>query len=197
MRIAVDLDGVIYPGGAYRDAHIFDQPPREGALEWLADLVEAGHSVLVFTSRLSQEEGHPKYKVACPMQVQDAFYDWLEEHACERARHFLLNSGLDEFDIASPSDGKIGCDIYIDDRAYRYEGGPFPTAAELERVEPYWKPKKVSLKQIPSGGKFRYNEGVWRKGSQGPSNLRCVLQTDNVGVAYLLEDTRVEVVLDE
>lgn len=150
MRIAVDLDGVLYPGEAYKGAHIFDEPPREGALEWLASLLEAGHDVVIFTSRLSQEPDHPKYEVADIDVVKVALFGWMSKHSTFHQEKLLFG----RLRIANPSHGKIGCDIYIDDRAYRYDGGPFPSPAELEAVKPYWKKERAKMYMVRKDGHY-------------------------------------------
>lgn len=183
LRLAVDLDGCLYPGGKYVSATDFSEPPREGALEWLASLVDAGHEVFIFTSRCSQEPDHPKYKVACTTEVEIAFWKWVWSNLKDIQRYDkLLVGGVS---ICPPEWGKVGCDVYIDDRAVRYEGGPFPSPEELEKVQPYWKPRMEFLRTLPLGMLFRYNETEWRSMSYfktDPEYVTCCGQRGRIAL---------------
>lgn len=138
MRIGIDLDGVLYPGGKFRGGCVFDEPPCEGAFEWLESLLESGHQLVLFTSRSCQEPDHPIYGVEDPLEVQKAFWEWVFMHG---SADFLEAITLDEgcLIVAPPSWGKVGCDIYVDDRAYYYDGGAYPTPEQLEEHLPHWK----------------------------------------------------------
>lgn len=111
--IAVDFDGVIHSyTSPWVDAETIPDPPVEGAIEWLEE-ISKDFDVVIFTTRGKTEEG----RVAV-------------------ARYISLNGyGGGDFTVTAE---KPPCLIYLDDRAYRFEGpGTFPTADQIHRARPW------------------------------------------------------------
>lgn len=139
-RLGIDFDGVIYPGGAFKNILSFDQAPRPGVITWLEN-VSTHFEILVWTSRLCQED-HPHYENNQAMS--DAFEfclkGWLLEHGMPA--HILKS----RVQVIPPGVGKPSCDVYIDDHGYRYEGGSYPTVGDLINLNEqiYWKVQQRS-----------------------------------------------------
>lgn len=117
MKIVyVDFDGVI---NSYKTK--FDtanpsnlpDPPVPGAIEWLSRAVERFH-VVIFTCRMLQPES------------EAAIHNWLFKHG-------MPNNLVDRLAFSCT---KRGAEVYIDDRAWRFEG-TFPTLDELETLKPW------------------------------------------------------------
>lgn len=97
----VDFDGTMYPWG-----YLFSYPePLPGAVEALQRLRMAGYTLVVFTSRLS-----PRW-LATVGQTREQHITYIKE-ICFR----------DGIVIADVTCEKIPAQIYIDDRAYRFDG---------------------------------------------------------------------------
>lgn len=116
MRVAVDLDGTLCelkaPGQGYGDVR-----PLPGAVERLRELRRAGHTVIITTARnMATCEGNVGKAVK---NVGRVTLDWLESHGVE----------YDEFHF-----GKPNADIYIDDRALRFERWDELTPGLIERM---------------------------------------------------------------
>jgi hypothetical protein len=111
--IAVDFDGVLHSyTSPWVDAHVIPDPPVEGAIEWL-EAISEDFDVVVFTTRGKTEEG------------RTAVARWIVEQGyCGH-----------DFEVTAE---KPPCLIYLDDRAYRFEGpGTFPTADDVHRARPW------------------------------------------------------------
>src|SRR5689334_15343017 len=110
--IAVDFDGVLHSyTSPWVDAETIPDPPVEGAIEWLRE-IETKFNVVIFTTRGKTKEG------------QHAVRYWLHENGWE--------SGMDVMVTAE----KVAALIYIDDRAWRFEG-KFPSAREIHAARPW------------------------------------------------------------
>lgn len=116
--IAVDFDGVIhsYTSG-WNDDWASDpiaklDPPVEGAIDWLMEMVR-DFEVVIFTTRGADHVG------------ANAVMDWLGHHgyrgpALEVTAH------------------KPPALVYLDDRAIRFEGpGTFPTRQQIHDARPW------------------------------------------------------------
>lgn len=113
--ICVDFDGVL---------HVYTSPwtarsevndgPVDGALQFLRELINAGLEVVVFSVRCASEEG------------VEAIQRWLAFHGLEADYRHLIR-----FEAEKPR-----AIVYIDDRAYRFEGS-FPPIAELLALKPW------------------------------------------------------------
>ena len=112
--VAVDFDGVLHSyTSPWVDAHTIPDPPVEGALAWLMTMAR-DFDVVIFTTRGKTSAG------------RDAVFRWLDAH------------GFDTALISAVTADKPPALIYLDDRAYRFEGpGTFPTAEQIHRAKPW------------------------------------------------------------
>jgi hypothetical protein len=96
--IALDFDGVIHKmkTANYSVAEEIDGPPISGAKKFCKDLLGRGFNVAIFSSRGGSKRGKP------------AMQSWLEEHGFPSEIRVV--------------ERKPWADVYIDDRAYRFEG---------------------------------------------------------------------------
>lgn len=111
--ICVDFDGVIhsYTSG-WQGADVILDPPVPGAIEWLNEMVKR-FEVVIFTTRADQEGANL------------AIGRWLNKHG--------LNGTVT---ITSQKKPAL---VYIDDRAFRFDGVNFPSAQEVHEMIPWWK----------------------------------------------------------
>lgn len=112
--LAIDFDGVLhsYASGWQGPAVIAD-PPVERAIEWLTAAVER-FDLAIYSVRAAYPGGI------------DAMRAWLRQHALpERVLERI------RFPIAKPP-----AELYIDDRAFRFEG-KFPSFDELAQLAPW------------------------------------------------------------
>lgn len=114
--VAVDFDGVIHRYDTpWIDAVTIPDPPVEGAIEWLNEIAQK-FDVVIFTTRGKHPEG------------RDAVMKWLFDQGyrprAENAIHVTAT--------------KPPALIYIDDRAWRFEGR-FPSANEIHQAKPWHK----------------------------------------------------------
>lgn len=115
--IALDFDGTIF-GGKFTEADEVDGPPVPGAIAWLSTQLAAGVVVTIHTCRLTPiNPDCPWPTVHEQATVRAAISGWLQRHigaaAVEQLRWWT-------------HPGKPHCDIYLDDKAVRFEG-VFPT----------------------------------------------------------------------
>ena len=102
-RIMLDFDQTVhkYTVG-WQEGIIYDEP-FEGAREGIKELRDNGHEVIIFTSRLSElaqgKDGVIKQK--------KMIEEWLKEH---------------DIEVDGLTGEKIPAELYIDDRALRFEG---------------------------------------------------------------------------
>lgn len=107
-NIYVDFDGVIHSYKTrFTTVTNIPDPPVDGAIAWLEELTKHA-KVTIFTTRMLQGI------------AQQAIIEW------------LFNNGLSISTIEKLSFSCIkgGADVYIDDRAFKFEG-TFPTFEEL------------------------------------------------------------------
>jgi hypothetical protein len=111
--VAVDFDGVIHSYVTpWQGAATIPDPPVEGAIEWLNQTV-VKFEVVIHTTRGDQPGGNA------------AVLLWLRQN------------GYAGPDLLVTSK-KVPALIYIDDRAWRFEG-IFPTEDEIHRARPWYK----------------------------------------------------------
>jgi hypothetical protein len=112
--ICVDFDNVIhsYTSGWQRTDVISD-PPVDGAIEWLCDLLNYGFEVCIYSSRSRFESG-----------IQ-AMKEWL----CAHGMALYINEL--KFPTQKPSAW-----LTIDDRAICFNG-TFPTIDEIDNFKPW------------------------------------------------------------
>lgn len=110
--VAVDFDGVIhsYTSG-WVAPDVISDPPVDGAIAWLDAMLDK-FKVFIFSTRCDD------------LDARVAMRAWLKRHGLDRA---------DEIEFTT---GKPPCLIYIDDRAWRFEG-TFPTANQIHSARPW------------------------------------------------------------
>lgn len=114
--VAVDFDGVLHSyTSPWVDAETIPDPPVPGAIEWLARIAR-DFAVVIFTTRGKTPEG------------QRAVRHWLHEHGWADGMNATVTAD------------KPPALVYIDDRAWRFEGA-FPTTADIHAACP-WNKKR-------------------------------------------------------
>lgn len=97
--VAVDFDGVLHPYTKGWQGFVpDDEPPMEGAKEFLQELVDKGFRVIVFSTRCDTPQG------------ADATKAWLEKW------------GLDKLIYGGVTCTKPAAVAYVDDRAVSFRG---------------------------------------------------------------------------
>lgn len=121
--VAVDCDGVLHSYTTpWSSADSLPDPPVPGAIEWLNEIVKH-FDVVILTTRGDQEGGN------------EAVIAWLREH------------GYTGPDLLVTSK-KVPALVYIDDRAWRFEGDNFPTAQQVHEARP-WNKGWPTPKDVP------------------------------------------------
>lgn len=118
--VAIDFDGVLhaYTSG-WQGEDVIPDPPVPGAMAWLEDL--AGHFELaIFSTRCRTAAG------------RWAMYEWLAEKISPDA---LLRVSFAEHKPAAL--------VYVDDRAYRFDGANFPTPELIWKLKPWGVAAKI------------------------------------------------------
>lgn len=155
LKIALDFDGVIssYKTGWHGLDDIPD-PPVPGAIGWIAEAIDAGHKIIIFSMRNASEDYLHPAKEEIEYQYLEAVlngwdtddldttlpYDFESRHkGVEGISNYLSRWGLEskyidriEFAYAKPH-----CDIMIDDRGWRFEGS-FPPVSQLHQISKPW-----------------------------------------------------------
>ena len=128
--VAVDFDGVIHSyTSPFTQPAVIPDPPVEGALEWLYDLL-GEFDVVIMSSRAEDTY------TAVAMQ------EWLHRHSPteEMWAGTSEHGGLADIDIV---DWKVPAILYIDDRGYHFKGpGTFPTIEWIQAFAP-WNRKPI------------------------------------------------------
>jgi hypothetical protein len=109
------LDGVLALYDPKRHADEIG-PPRDGVTEFLKAIKRAGHTIIVFTCRRTQ-------------QVED----WLVEHNLEPNLVDYINHNPRNEELRQ-NPGKPVAHLYIDDRAWPNFGDPVDLAAVLDSL---------------------------------------------------------------
>lgn len=120
--IAVDFDGVLhsYTSG-WKGPHVISDPPVRGAIEWLWNLYQR-FDVVIVSSRARTWRG--RRAIRC----------WLRDHAGNLwPEQCSFTRGLIDIPVTNR---KVPALVYIDDRAFRFEG-EFPTPIELAGMKPW------------------------------------------------------------
>ena len=105
--VCIDLNGVLDTYTGWKGAEHWD-PPREGAREFLDQLIRHGYDVVVFTTRW-----------------RDDARAWLEQH------------GLLEL-VSDVTDRKPPAHVFVDDRALRFEGDFDATLRAIQTFSAHW-----------------------------------------------------------
>jgi capsule biosynthesis phosphatase len=103
MRIVIDLDGTICPI-KQKDQSYADLLPNEGAVERIKELKASGHYIIIQTARNMATCESNVGKVM--RNIGKITLDWLEKYEIAYDEIFF---------------GKPNAEIYIDDRAFRYD----------------------------------------------------------------------------
>lgn len=121
-RICLDFDGVVhsYTSGWQGFERIVD-PPVPGAFEAIAQYVNAGLEVAIFSSR-----SHYKPTPDGSSLGIKAMQNWFLHHGMSAALHRL------KFPLHKPP-----AILYVDDRGYHFDGSNFPTADDVFKFQPW------------------------------------------------------------
>lgn len=112
--IAVDFDGVIYPG-EYLAETALPMGPQVGALAFVEELRSNGYQVVIHSARADGDEG------------REAIQAWL----------LLHGFGSPYVTARKPR----GAKVYLDDRALRFEGR-WPSIGEIEDAARPWNARR-------------------------------------------------------
>ena len=122
--LAIDFDGVIHSyTSRYTYPEVIPDPPVDGAFEFLRDAAKK-FTLVIFTSR------------CVDFRARKAIIEWFLHHGLEK-------SLVDELEITKE---KPPCDLYIDDRAFTFQG-EFPTIDFVENFRPWNQQHRESEKQ--------------------------------------------------
>lgn len=112
--VAVDFDGVLHSyTSPWVNPETIPDPPVAGAIEWLME-IEKDFAVVIFTTRGKTPEG------------QRAVRHWLHENGWASGMNVTVTAE------------KPPALIYLDDRAWRFEGPEdWPTAEEIHQARPW------------------------------------------------------------
>lgn len=157
LKITLDLDGVIHSYSSGWKGH--DQLPDAsvvGMIPWIQAQLALGHEITIFSMRNAAND----YLLDLQSQV-DKFLD--DSHgdrnppavavvkvdiksiaeAQEAIRDWLRAEGMTKQEVSKIkfAVGKPHFDIYIDDRAFRFEGNPYhlPQHMDFKFCKPWWK----------------------------------------------------------
>lgn len=133
--ISVDFDGVLhaYTSG-WKGATVIPDGPTPGAIAWLCDLADPMRASDAFDV------------VVCSARAR-RFFGWLAVRRWLR-RHIFEHYGADMVradDICASikvTSKKPAAIVYVDDRAWRFDGKTFPTADDLRAHRPWCAVKK-------------------------------------------------------
>lgn len=111
--VACDFDGVLHSYTTpWINPETIPDPPVAGAIAWL-NYIALDFDVVIFTTRGKTEAG------------REAVAAWLAEHGFSTTPENVTAE-------------KPPALIYLDDRAYRFEGpGTFPTVQQIHRARPW------------------------------------------------------------
>lgn len=138
--ICVDFDGVLHSYVTPYDK-VPKDPPTEGAIEWLKELLASEFDVAILSTR-NLDDGGPK-------RIQD----WLKENG-------LTDEEVKQLEFWR---GKDRAKIYIDDRGYHFDGANFPSLKQLRQFEPHNKEVRDAMRQLQESTDFLKDEGFTTK----------------------------------
>lgn len=128
--ISVDFDGVLhaYTSG-WKGASVIPDGPVSGAIEWLCDLVdplrgEDALKVVVCSARARRPWGWWAVRRWLREQI-------FEHYGCDQVRADDVWSSIR---VTSTKPAAI---VYVDDRAWRFDGKHFPSSEELRAHRPW------------------------------------------------------------
>jgi len=128
-RIALDFDGVIHEHlSPFEHPEKIADGPVAGAFDFIRSAVAAGREVVILTARMNDHASRDR------AMTDDAIRTWLEAHGLEEAI-------VDRLKVTHE---KVGADVYIDDRGWRFDGR-WPSLAEIDALQ-QWN------RRAPGGG---------------------------------------------
>jgi len=119
--VSVDFDGVIHEYCTpWINAHTIPDRPVPGAIEWLFHTIQK-MDIVIFSTRCKTWRGRRAMKA------------WLKNHAEGVWWPSPDSIGLEEVKFSYT---KLPALVYIDDRAFRFEGF-FPTIEQIHKLKPW------------------------------------------------------------
>jgi len=119
MVVCIDFDGVIHEYDGFKGPGVFNGPVA-GAAEALRYLKDAGWVVIIYTTRAEVE------LIADWLIEHNILFDEINQH------HETYNNPMNP--------GKPHADVYVDDKAVRFEGDWDDTLNQLvySEIRPWW-----------------------------------------------------------
>jgi len=122
--VACDMDGVLHEYSTpWIAPHVIPDSPVAGAIEWLHKTLQE-FAVVIFTTRGRTWRG------------RRAVRRWLKKYGNIMWDTYGDIHGFEEVKV---TDRKPAALIYLDDRAWRFEGKNFPTMQEIHNARPWHK----------------------------------------------------------
>lgn len=130
--VAVDFDGVLHQwDGEWKGDHVIDGLPLEiqttagpmKALEWLHTILQE-YNVDILTTR------------GGTFRAQMAILGWIKKHAPNLWEDTPTSRGLHQVRVTNIKKRAL---MYIDDRAFRFEGTNYPSINRIRGMRPWWK----------------------------------------------------------
>jgi hypothetical protein len=125
QTVVVDFDGVLHSYiQPWTRADVIKDPPTPGAIEWLNHMAEnASYKVVIVSTRAQLSVG------------KSAIRNWLLKYDCKCAMTIEI------------TDQKPPATMYIDDRAWHFDGSNFPTLRQIAAFAPWNAHKRESARQ--------------------------------------------------
>jgi hypothetical protein len=125
MTVAVDFDGVLHSYQTpWVNAHTIPDPPVSGAIDWLHWLLQ-DFDVYIFTTRAKTWRG------------RGAIRAWLRKYSGTLYYEAMGYRGIEEVGVSYK---KLPAIVYVDDRAFRFDGVNFPSNRALRAMRPWGRP---------------------------------------------------------
>lgn len=114
--ICVDFDGVLHQyDGDWQGHHVIPGDACPGAIEWLEEITQ-GFEVAILSTRGSTIDG------------LSAILDWVAERCSPNVMEHLRVVSI-----------KPPALLYVDDRAWRFDGTNWPSKGDVHNALPWWK----------------------------------------------------------
>ena len=118
MVLAIDFDGVISEYTTWKGKGNFGTPIA-GCAEAIKKLKEAGHTIIIYTTRLEI------HQVKEYLESYNILFDYIN-HNPEDSRRMLHPN-------------KMNADVYIDDKAVTFKGDWVEVADRIIEFKPWWR----------------------------------------------------------
>lgn len=162
--VAVDFDGVIHSyTSPWTNARTISDGPVDGAIAWLVDIASK-FDVAIFTTRNHQLLGKWAVRRWLRFHLREHFWPLCNNAIRPDSTHWT-HADVDESADRCATDvlaqlsfptRKPPALIYLDDRAYRFEGpGTFPTKEQIHAARPWNKRLPASKAEGPLDGGAR------------------------------------------